>query len=141
MKNIYLLIFEIISKQDQRFNENIIDTMFLLQINLKIDEMINSNQIKNQDVQETSNLNSSIENESHSQSSIKSKKSKQLMIVLADAMIMNIKSRKQTYSIALITIETLKLFYTTFSIDLKRSNQKKSQISKLHKNDLFVKSR
>jgi hypothetical protein len=30
IKNIYLLIFEMISDRDQRFNENIIDTMFLL---------------------------------------------------------------------------------------------------------------
>jgi hypothetical protein len=52
--------------------------------------------------------------------------------MLADAMIMNIKSRKQTYLIALITIETLKSFHAAFSIDLKRSNEKKSQISKLH---------
>jgi FtsZ-binding cell division protein ZapB len=139
MKNIYLLILEMISNKDQRFNANIIDTMSLLQIDLKINEILNSDQ--NQDVQEASNLNSSIENESQSQSSIKSKKSKQSMIMLADAMIMNIKSRKQTYSIALITIETLKSFYATFSIDLKRSNQKKSQISKLHKDDLLVKSR
>jgi FtsZ-binding cell division protein ZapB len=65
IKNIYLLIFEMISDKDQRFNENIIDTMFLLQIDLKIDEMMNSNQVENQDVQETSNLNSSIEDESH----------------------------------------------------------------------------
>jgi hypothetical protein len=139
MKNIYLLILEMISNRDQEFNANIIDTMSLLQIDLKIDEILNSDQ--NQDVQETSNLNSSIENESQSQSSIKSKKNKQSMIVLADAMIMNIKSRKQTYSIALITIETLKSFHAAFSIDLKRSNQKKSQISKLHRNDLFVESR
>jgi hypothetical protein len=76
MKNIYLLIFEMISDRNQRFNENIIDTMLFLQIDLKINEMINSNQIENQDVLETSNLKSSIENESHSQSSTKSKKSK-----------------------------------------------------------------
>ncbi len=103
--------------------------------------MMNSNQIENQDVQETSNLNSSIENESYSQSSIKSKKNKQSMIMFADAMTENIKSRKQTYSTALTTIETLKSFHAAFSIDLKRSNQKKSQISKLHKNDLLVESR
>jgi hypothetical protein len=53
-------------------------------------------------------------------------------------MIMNIRSRKQTYLIALITIKTLKSFYAAFSIDLKRSNQKKSQISKLHRDDLLV---
>jgi hypothetical protein len=47
MKNIYLLIFEMISDRDQKFNENIIDTMSLLQIDLKIDEMMNSNQIEN----------------------------------------------------------------------------------------------
>jgi FtsZ-binding cell division protein ZapB len=139
MKNIYLLILEMISDRDQKFNANIIDTMLLLQIDLKIDEILNSDQ--NQDVQEASNLDSSIENESQSQSSIKSKKSKQSMIVLADAMIMNIRSRKQTYSTALITIETLRSFYAAFSIDLKRSNQKKSQISKLHRDDLFVESR
>jgi FtsZ-binding cell division protein ZapB len=139
MKNIYLLTFEMISDRNQKFNANIIDTMSLLQIDLKIDEILNSDQ--NQDVQEASNLDSSIENESQSQSSTKSKKNKQSMIMLADAMIMNIKFRKQTYSITLITIETLESFHAAFSIDLKRSNQKKSQISKLHRNDLFVESR
>jgi hypothetical protein len=134
MKNIYLLILEMISDKDQKFNANIIDTMFFFQISLKIDEILNS-------VQNQSILNSSIENESQSQSSIKSKKSKQSMIMLADAMIMNIKSRKQTYSAALITIETLKSFHAAFSIDLKRSNQKKSQISKLHRDDLLIESR
>jgi hypothetical protein len=92
MKNIYFLIFEMISNRDQKFNANIIDTMFLLQIDLKINEILNFDQ--NQDVQEASNLDSSIENESQSQSSIKSKKNKQSMIMFADAMIMNIKSRK-----------------------------------------------
>jgi hypothetical protein len=139
MKNIYLLISEMISNKNQKFNANIIDTMSLLQISLKINEILNSDQ--NQDVQKASNLNSSIENESQSQSSIKSKKNKQSMIMFADAMIMNIRFRKQTYSTALITIETLESFHAAFSIDLKRSNQKKSQISKLHKNDLLVESR
>jgi hypothetical protein len=134
MKNIYLLTFEMISDRDQRFNANTIDTMFLLQIDLKIDEILNS-------VQNQSILSSSIEDESQSQSSTKSKKSKQSMIVLADAMIMNIRFRKQTYSTALITIEALESFHAAFSIDLERSNQKKSQISKLHKNDLFVEPR
>jgi hypothetical protein len=137
MKNIYLLILEMTSDRDQReFNENTIDTMLFLQIDLKIDEILNSIQNENQ-----SNLNSSIENESQSQSSIKSKKSKHSMIMSADAMIINIRSRKQTYSIALTTIETLRLFHAAFSIDLKRSNQKKSQILKLHRNDLLVESR
>jgi hypothetical protein len=139
MKKTRLFIFEMISEKE--FNANIIDTMFLFQIDLKINEMMNSNQIENQDVQETSNLDSSIENESQSQSSIKSKKSKQSMIMFADAMIMNIRFRKQTYLTALITIETLKSFHAEFSIDLERSNQKKSQISKLHRDDLLVKSR
>jgi hypothetical protein len=134
MKNIYLLTFEMISDRNQKFNANTIDTMLLLQIDLKINEILNS-------VQNQSILNSSIENDSQSKSSIKSKKNKQSMIMLADAMIMNIRSRKQTYSTALITIETLKSFHATFSIDLKRSNQKKSQISKLHKDDLLVESR
>jgi hypothetical protein len=134
MKDIYLLTFEMISNRNQRFNANIIDTMFLLQISLKIDEILNS-------VQNQSILNSSIEDESQSQSSTKSKKNKQSMIMLADAMIMNIRFRKQTYLTALITIETLKSFHAAFSIDLKRSNQKKSQISKLHRDDLFVESR
>jgi hypothetical protein len=139
MKNIYLLILEMISNRNQRFNENIIDTMLLLQIDLKIDEILNSDQ--SQDVQEASNLSSSIENESQSQSSTKSKKNKQSMIVLADAMIMNIRFRKKTYSTALVTIEMLKSFHAAFSIDLERSNQKKSQISKLHRDDLLVESR
>jgi hypothetical protein len=110
--------------------------MFFLQIDLKINEVLNSIQNESQ-----SNLDSSIENESQSQSSIKSKKSKHSMIMSVNAMIMNIRFRKQTYLIALITIETLKSFHAAFSIDLERSNQKKSQISKLHKNDLLVESR
>jgi hypothetical protein len=139
MKNIYLLILEMISDRNQRFNANTIDTMLLRQINLKIDEILNPDQ--SQDVQETSILDSSIEDESQSQSSIKSKKNKQSMIVPADAMTMNIRFRKQTYSTALITIETLESFHAAFSVDLKRSNQEKSQISKLHKDDLSVESR
>jgi hypothetical protein len=124
MKNIYLLTFEMISNRDQRFNENIIDTMFFFQIDLKINEMINPNQIENQNVQETSNLKSSIENESQSQSSIKSKKSKQRKIMSNDVVIMNIKSRKQTYLTALIIVQTLRSYHAAFSIDLKRSKQK-----------------
>jgi hypothetical protein len=134
MKNIYLLTFEMISDRDQKFNANTIDTMSLLQIDLKIDEVLNS-------VQNQSILSSSIENDSQSQSSIKSKKNKQSMIVLADAMTMNIRSRKQTYSTALVTIEALGSFHAAFSIYLERSDQKKSQISKLHRNDLLVESR
>jgi hypothetical protein len=141
MKNTYLLIFEMISNRNQRFNENIIDTMFFLQIDLKINEMMNSNQIENQDVQETSNLESSIENESQSQSSTKSKKSKQQATVSNDVVTMNIRSRKQTYSTALTIVQTLKSYHAAFSIDLKRSKQEKSNISKLHKDDLFVESR
>jgi hypothetical protein len=136
MKNIYLFIYEMISDRDQRFNENIIDTMLFLQIDLKIDEILDSIQNESQ-----SNLDSSIEDESQSQSFIKSKRDKQSMIMSADAMTMNIRFRKQTYSTALVTIETLKSFHAAFSIDLERSNQKKSQISKLHRDDLLVESR
>jgi hypothetical protein len=132
MKDIYLLIPEMTPDRNQRFNT--IDTMFLLQTDLKIDEVLNS-------VQNQSILSSSTENESQPQPSTKSKKSKQPMIVPADAMIMNIRSRKQTYSAALTTIETLESFHAAFSVDLERSNQKKSQISKLHKNDLPVEPR
>ncbi len=141
IKNIYLLIFEMVSDRDQKFNENTIDTMSFLQIDWKINEMMNSNQIENQDVQETSNLKSSIENESQSQSSIKSKKSKQRTTMSNDVVIMNIRFRKQTYSIALAIVQTLKSYHAAFSIDLKRSKQKKSNISKLHKDDLLVESR
>jgi hypothetical protein len=133
MKNIYLLILEMISNRNQKFNENIIDTMFFLQIDLKINEMMNSNQIENQDVQETSNLKSSIENESQSQSSTKSKKSKQRKIVSNDVVIMNIRSRKQTYSTALIIVQTLEFYHAAFSIDLERLKQKKQNILKLHR--------
>jgi hypothetical protein len=90
MKNIYLFILEMISDRDQKeFNENIIDTMLFLQIDLKIDEILDSIQNENQ-----SNLDSSIENESQSQSFIKSKRSKQSMIMSVNAMIMNIRFRK-----------------------------------------------
>jgi hypothetical protein len=136
MKNIYLLILEMILNKNQKFNENIIDTMLFLQIDLKINEILDSNQN-----QEMSILDSSIENDSQSQSSIKSKRNKQSMIMSNDVVIMNIRFRKQIYSTALIIIQTLKSFHATFSIDLKRSKQKKSNISKLHKNDVFVESR
>jgi hypothetical protein len=119
MKNIYLFIFEMISDRDQKkFNENTIDTMFFFQIDLKINEILNSDQ--NQDVQETSNLESSIENESQSQSSTKSNKSKRRTTVSNDVVIMNIKSRKQTYSTALAIVQTLESYHAAFSIDLKR---------------------
>ncbi len=137
MKNIYLLILEMISNRNHKeFSENIIDTMLFFQIDLTINEILNLIQNENQSI-----LNSSIENESQSQSFIKSKRNKQSMIMSADAMIMNIRFRKQTYSIALITIETLESFHAAFSIDLKRSKQKKSNISKLHRDDLLVESR
>jgi hypothetical protein len=76
------------NRNQRKFNENIIDTMFFLQIDLKISEILIFIQNENQ-----SNLNSSIENESQSQSFIKSKRSKQSMIMFADAMIMNIKNK------------------------------------------------
>jgi hypothetical protein len=118
MKDIYLFIFEMISDKNQRkFSENTID------------------------VQETSNLESSIENGSQSQPSTKPKKSKQRATVSNDVVIMNIRFRKQTYSTALAIVETLKSFHAAFSIDLKRSKQKKSNISKLHKDDLPVEPR
>jgi hypothetical protein len=140
MKKSHLLISEMISNRDQKkFSANTIDTMPCLQIDLKIDDVLNLDQ--NQDVQETSILDSSIEDESQSQSSIKSKRDKQSMIMSADSMIMNIRFRKQTYSTALVTIETLTSFHAAFSVDLERSNQKKSQISKLQKNDLLIESR
>jgi hypothetical protein len=58
-----------------------------------------------------------------------------------DVVIMNIRSRKQTYSTALIIVQTLKSYHAAFSIDLKPSKQKKQNISKLHKDDLLVESR
>jgi hypothetical protein len=139
MKESHLLISEMTSNRNQKkFSANIIDTMSLLQIDLKIDKMLNSNQNQNQKL---SILSSSIEDDPHPQSSTKPKKCKQRTTVSNDVVIMNIKSRKQTYSIALITIQTLGSFHAAFSIDLKRSNQKKSQIPKLHRDDLSVESR
>jgi hypothetical protein len=137
MKNIYLLISQMISDRNQKkFNENTIDTMFFLQIDLKIDKILDSIQNESQSI-----LSSSIENESQSQSSTKSKKSKQRTTVSKDVVIMNMRSRKQTYSTALIIVQTLKSYHAAFSIDLERSKQKKSNISKLHRDDLFVESR
>jgi hypothetical protein len=139
MKESHLLISEMISNRNQRkFNANIIDTMSLLQIGLKINKMLNPNQ--NQD-QKLSILSSSIEDDPHSQPSTKPKKGKQRAAVSNDVVIMNIRSRKQTYSIALVIIQTLEPFHAAFSVDLKRSNQKNSQIPKLHRNDLSVESR
>jgi hypothetical protein len=139
MKDTYLLTPEMISDKDQRFNENTIDTMPFLQIDLEIGEVLNPSQ--SEDVQETSILSSSIENEPQPQPSTKPKKDKQSVIMSADAMIMNIRFRKQTYSTALTTIEALGSFHAAFSIDLERSEQKKPNISKLHRDDLLVESR
>jgi hypothetical protein len=61
-------------------------------------------------------------------------------IILINVVVMNIKSRKSLYAIALIIIFKLSSFHAAFTIDLKRSNQKKLKISKLHKNDLLMKS-
>jgi hypothetical protein len=61
MKKSHLLTFEMISNKDQKeFSANIIDTMSFLQIDLKIDEMLNSNQNQNQKL---SILSSNIEND------------------------------------------------------------------------------
>jgi hypothetical protein len=59
----------------------------------------------------------------------------------ADAIAMNIKSRKNAYATALIIVFELGSFHAAFAIELKRSNQKKVKILKLHKNDLSIKSR
>jgi hypothetical protein len=58
-----------------------------------------------------------------------------------DVIAMNIKSRKSAYATALIIVFELDSFHAAFAIELKRSNQKKLKISKLHKNDLSMKSR
>jgi hypothetical protein len=140
MKESHLLISEMISNRDQKkFSANIIDTMPCLQIGLKIDDVLNRDQ--DQDVQETSILDSSIENGPQSQSSIKSKRDKQSMIMPADSMIMNIRFRKQAYLAALVTVEALTSFHAAFSVDLERPDKEKSQIPKLHRNDLLIESR
>ncbi len=61
--------------------------------------------------------------------------------MLVDVIAMNIKSRKNAYAIALVIVSELDSFHAAFAIELKRSNQKKLKISKLHKNDLSMKSR
>ncbi len=58
-----------------------------------------------------------------------------------DAVAMNIKSRKNAYATALIIVFELDSFRAAFAIELERSNQKKLKISKLHRNDLSMKSR
>ncbi len=61
--------------------------------------------------------------------------------MLTDAIAMNIRFRKNTYATALVIVSELDSFHAAFAIELKRSNQKKLKISKLHKNDFSMKSR
>ncbi len=58
-----------------------------------------------------------------------------------DVITINIKSQKNAYVIALIVVFELASFHEIFAIELKRSNEEKLKISKLHKNDLSMKSR
>ncbi len=58
-----------------------------------------------------------------------------------DVVAMNIKSRKNAYATALFIVSELDSFHAAFTIELKRSNKKKLKISKLHKDDLSMKSR
>jgi hypothetical protein len=140
MKEPHLLISEMISDKDQKESSaNTTDTMPCLQTDLKIGDVLNRDQ--NQDVQETSILDSSTENGPQPQPSTKPKRSKQPMVVPADSVAMNTRSRKQTYSAALVTVEALTSFHAAFSVDLERPDQEKPQIPKLHKDDLFIKSR
>jgi hypothetical protein len=59
----------------------------------------------------------------------------------ADVIAMNIKFRKNSYATALIIVSELDSFHAAFAIELERSNQKKLKISKLHRDDLSMKSR
>jgi hypothetical protein len=134
MKDIYLLTPEMISDRDQGSNANTIDTVPLLQTGLEIDEVLDP-------VQGQSILSSSIEDGPQPQPSTKPKKGKQPVVVPADAVTMNTRSRKQTYSAALVTVEALGPFHAAFSVGLERPDQKKPQIPKLHRDDLPVEPR
>ncbi len=90
---------------------------------------------RNDDVRKTLRI------ENDSQLLIKFKRERNSTIMSADAIAMNIKSRKNAYATALIIVFELDSFHAAFAIELKRSNQKKLKISKLHKNDLSMKSR
>jgi hypothetical protein len=90
---------------------------------------------RNDDVQRTLRI------ENDSQFLIKLKRKKNSTIMSVDFVAMNIRSRKNAYATALVIVFELNSFHAAFAIELKRSNQKKLKISKLHKDDLSIKSR
>jgi hypothetical protein len=79
--------------------------------------------------------------ENDSQFLIKLRKRKNSTIMSVNVVAISIRSRKSAYATELIIVFDLDSFNAAFAIDLKRSNQKKSKISKLHKDDLSMKSR
>jgi hypothetical protein len=134
MKDTYLLIPEMTSDRDQGFNANTTGTVPLLQTGLEIDEVLDP-------VQGQSILSSSTGDGPQPQPSTKPKKGKQPVVVPADAVAMNTRSRKQAYSAALATVEALGPFHAAFSVGLERPDQEKPQIPKLHRDDLPVEPR
>ncbi len=134
MKDTYLLTPEMTSDRDQGSNANTIGTVPLLQTGLEIGEVLDP-------MQGQSNLSSSTGDGPQPQPSTKPKKGKQPVVVPADAVAMNTRSRKQAYSAALATVEVLGPFHAAFSIGLERSEQEKPNIPKLHRDDLPVEPR
>jgi hypothetical protein len=138
LKKSLLLTSEIISERDQMiFNANTIDTIDSSTERENLEMFIEQD-----DVQRTStnDVQRTLRIENDSQFLIKLRKRKNSTIMSIDVVAMNIKSRKSAYAIALITIFDLDSFHAAFAIELKRSNQK-IKISKLHKDDLSMKSR
>jgi hypothetical protein len=132
LKEFLLLTSEMTSESSQTiFNANIIDTIDSSIERENFEKFIE----RNDDVQRTLRIENDL------QFLIKFKKKKNSTIMSIDVVAMNIRSRKNAYATSLIIVFELDSFYTVFAIKLKRSNQKKLKISKLHKNDLLMKSR
>ncbi len=132
LKESLLLTSEMTSESNQTiFSVNTIDTIDSSTERENFEMFIE----RNDDVQRTLRI------ENDSQFLIKLKKRRNSTIVSIDAVAMNIRSRKNAYATALVIVFELDLFHAAFAIELERSNQKKLKISKLHRNDLSMKSR
>ncbi len=142
LKEFLLLTSEMTSESNQTiFSVNTTDVIDssterkILEMFVERDNVQRTTIERNNDVQRTLRI------ENDSQLLIKLKRRKNSTVMSADSIAMNIRFRKNAYATALVIVSELDSFHAAFAIELKRSNQKKLKISKLHKNDFSMKSR
>ncbi len=134
LKKLLFLTSEMTSESNQTiFNVNTID-MIDSSIEREILEMfIEQENVQRTMIERNDDVQKTLRIENDLQFLIKLKKKKNSTVMSIDADAMNIRSRKSAYATALIIVFELDSFHAAFAIELKRSNQKKLKISKLHR--------